>query len=152
MTTSFTKQLVHIKLDVTDIYLLEATLGAPKKVQCLTRANGLIITRLQICHEVPHLVPRAPDYLSHNLYHISQTIIDIIIIIGRVYHIYPGIISVTFCAVLPQQSWVIEIFLLLLIFIFRRLLTRKHWKSTTNLYSICISLGYIEVWRFDPRN
>ena len=48
------------------------------------------------------------------------------------------------CAITPQIIWV-EIFLLLWIFIiFRKLLTRKQWKSTTNLHSTWIFVGCID--------
>ena len=46
-----------------DLYLLEPTLGPPKKFQHFTRAEEVIITRLRICHTKAtntHVLSRGP--------------------------------------------------------------------------------------------
>ena len=45
-----------------------------------------------------------------------------------VWDIHPGIISVKFCAILPQAIWVIEIFLLLWMFIILEIINTKTLK------------------------
>ena len=84
--------------------------------------------------------------------HISQTIRDIITIFGMVLDIHPGIISITLCAILPQKIRVIEISCFCGYLLFRKSFIRKHWKSRTNLHSICIFVGHIYVRRFVPCN
>ena len=99
----------------------------------------------------PYLLPWQPykvwflwRFMKKNIFcHISQTIADIITIFGRVQHIYPEIISVKFCAILLQKIWVIEVFFILWIFIVWQIINTKHWKSTTNLHSVCMLGGLL---------
>ena len=54
LVNSYIQQLVKTKLDVAvhgrDLYLVNPTLGQPKKFQHLTRAEKVVITRLRIGH------------------------------------------------------------------------------------------------------
>ena len=54
LVNSYIQQLVQTKWDMAvhgrDLYLWKPTLGPPKKFQHLTRAEGVVITRLRIGH------------------------------------------------------------------------------------------------------
>ena len=72
LVNSYIQQLVQTKWDVvvhgTDLYLLKPTLGPPKKFQHLTRAEEVIITRLQIGHTKAtkaHILSRGPLTKCH---------------------------------------------------------------------------------------
>ena len=57
-----------------DLYLLKPTLGPPKKIQYLTRAEEVVITRLRIGHTKAtnsHILSRGPPTTCH---HCGQTL------------------------------------------------------------------------------
>ena len=101
---SYIQQLAQIKWDVAvhgrDLYFVKPTLGPPKKFQHLTRAEEVVITRLQIGHtkgrQVPYLVPRTTDYLSPLWTKIDH------------WPYAPGVCSVTGMSWWILHSWCIE--------------------------------------------
>ena len=75
---NYIQKLVQTKWDVAvhgrDIYLVKPTLGAPKKLQHLTRAEEVVITRLRIGHTKAtksHILSRGPPTGCH---HCGQTL------------------------------------------------------------------------------
>ena len=75
---SYIQQLVQNKWGVAvhgrNLYVLKPTLGPPKKVQHLTRAEEVVITWLQIGHTKAtksHILSRGPPTASH---HCGQTL------------------------------------------------------------------------------
>ena len=73
LINSYVQQLLQIKWDVSvhgrDLYLLKLTLGPPKKFQYLTRAEGVVITRLRIGHTKAmksHILSRGPHTTCHD--------------------------------------------------------------------------------------
>ena len=78
LVNSYMQQLVQTKWDVavhgSDLFLVKPTLGQPKKFQCLTRAEEVLITRLRIGHTKAtesHILPRGPPSACH---HCGQTL------------------------------------------------------------------------------
>ena len=78
LVNSYIQQLVQTKWDVSvysrDLYLVKPTLGQPKKFQCLTRAEEVVITRLRIGHTKAtksHILSRKPPTACH---HYGQTL------------------------------------------------------------------------------
>ena len=79
LVNSYIQQLVHTKWDVAvhgrDLYLVKPALGQPKKFQRLTRAEEVVITRLQIGHTKAatksHILSQGPPTASH---HCGQTL------------------------------------------------------------------------------
>ena len=60
-----------------DFYLLKPTLGPPKKFQCLTRTEEVVITRLRIGHTKAtksHILSRGPPTTCHHCGQMLQTI------------------------------------------------------------------------------
>ena len=77
-TNSHIQKLVQTKWDVAvhgrDLYLMKPTLGPPKKIQHLTRAEEVVITRLRIGHTKAtksHILSRGPPTACH---HCGQTL------------------------------------------------------------------------------
>ena len=66
--------------------------------------------------------------------HILQVTTDIITIFGRDEYIYRGIIFVKCCAILPQNVWVIEIFLLLRIFVILEIIDMENYENQQQIY------------------
>ena len=67
LVNSYIQKLVQTKWDVAvhgrDLYLVKPTRGPPKKFQHLTRAEGVVITRLRIGHTKAiksHILSRGP--------------------------------------------------------------------------------------------
>ena len=84
----YIQQVVQTKRDVAVhgryIYLLKPTLGSPKKLQHLTRAEEVVISRLQIGHMKSHILSRGYPTTCH---HCGQTL--------TIDHILLGVCSVT---------------------------------------------------------
>ena len=78
LVNSYIQKLVQTKWDVAvhgrDRYLVKPTLGPPKKLQHLTRAEEVVITRLRIGHTKAtksHILSRGPPTRCH---HCGQTL------------------------------------------------------------------------------
>ena len=78
LVNSYIQKLVQTKWDVAvhgrDLYLVKPTLGPPKKVQHLTRAEEVVITRLRIGHTKAtksHILSWGPPTACH---HCGQTL------------------------------------------------------------------------------
>ena len=78
LVNSYIQKLVQTKWDVAvhgrDLYLVKSILGPPKKLQRLTRAEEVVITRLRIGHTKAtksHILSRGPPTVCH---HCGQTL------------------------------------------------------------------------------